>query len=76
MYSGNNKIVIYRTVKFLEHGVNSIKQDENNTQERNIKVGILKENPSENIKVDLNGVEQDQIIVPQQAPVEPRKSLK
>lgn len=51
-------------MKFLEHGVNNIKQDESNTQ-----------TPSENIKVDLNGYEQDQVTVPKQGPVELRRSL-
>lgn len=65
IYTGNNRVVISGTVKFLEHGVNNIKQDENNTQ-----------TPSENIKIDLNGDEQYQIVVPQQVPVEPRRSLR
>lgn len=61
IYTGNNRVVISRAVKFLEHGLNNIKQNENNT--------------SENIKVDLNVMNKIQVVIPQQAPVELRWSI-
>lgn len=41
IYTGNNKVMISRIVKFIEEGINDIKENENNTQ-----------TPIENVEID------------------------